>query len=50
MADALVCRRCETWKDPAEFVRETALPESRVICRACFQAWLDEQWARRHDA
>ena len=39
------CKRCQKWKPFACFHLDAAQEESRHICRDCFAAWLDEQWA-----
>jgi len=44
-SDGRRCKRCEQWKPLECFHLDMALEESRHICRKCFAAWLDEEWA-----
>jgi len=41
------CTRCQDWKPGTHFHNNAALPESRNVCRDCFGAWLDEEWAKQ---
>ena len=43
--DPRQCTRCQVWKHVTCFHADAALPESRHVCRDCFEDWLDEQWA-----